>query len=190
MDPAVSCVMNVPNPHPNQIDLNTGFLRLWTQQEQALRALIRSCVPRSSEVDEVMQSVSVVAWQKFPTLNDPAKFGAWVAMIARYEVLMARRRVARGRLVLDEDVIAKLVEEGAQEMPLRHRQLDALDGCVAKLPEERRKLALAAYGPGVSMKDLAAQLGRTEGSLYQLIARIRQELCACMEKALGEEVPV
>ena len=61
---------------------------------------------------------------------------------------------------------------------------------MAKLPEERRKLALAAYGTGVSMKDLAAQLGRTEGSLYQLIARIRQDLSACVEKALGEEVQV
>jgi len=182
--------MDLPDPHLNQIDLNTGFLRLWTRQEQALRALIRSCVSRNSEVDEVMQTVSVVAWQKFGTLNDPAKFGAWVAMIARYEVLMARRRVARERLVLDEDVIAKLAEEGAQEMPLRHRQLDALDRCVAKLPEERRKLALAAYGTGVSMKYLAAQLGRTEGSLSQLIARIRQDLSACVEKALGEEVQV
>jgi RNA polymerase sigma-70 factor, ECF subfamily len=182
--------MNSPNPHSNQIDLNTGFLRLWTQHEQALRALIRSCVPRTSEVDEVMQSDSIVAWQKFSTLNEPAKFGAWVAMIARYEVLLARRRVARERLVLDEDIIAKLAEEGAQEMPLRHRQLNALDGCVAKLPEERRKLALAAYGLGVSMKDLAAQLGRTEGSLYQLIARIRQELSVCVEKALREELPV
>ena len=180
--------MNAPNTPPNQMDLNTGFLRLWTQHEQPLRALIRSCVPRNSEVDEVMQSVSVVAWQKFTTLNDPAKFGAWVAMIARYEVLMARRRVARERLVLDEDIVAKLAEEGAQEMPLRHRQLDALDRCVAKLPEERRKLALAAYSLGVSMKDLAAQLGRTEGSLYQLIARIRQDLCICMEKSLGEEL--
>lgn len=182
--------MSLPNPHLNQMDLNTGFLRLWTQHEQPLRALIRSCVPRSSEVDEVMQSVSVVAWQKFATLNDPGKFGAWVAMIARYEVLMARRRVARERLVLDEDIIAKLAEEGAHEMQLRHRQLDALDGCVAKLPEERRKLALAAYGLGVSMKDLAVQLGRTEGSLYQLMARIRQDLYACMEKALREEFPI
>lgn len=141
-------------------------------------------------MDEVMQSVCVVAWQKFTTLNDPAKFGAWVAMIARYEVLMARRRVARERLVLDEDIIAKLAEEGAQEMQLRHRQLDALDGCVAKLPEERRKLALTVHGFGVSMKDLAVRLGRTEGSLYQLVARIRQDLYVCMEKALREELPL
>lgn len=180
--------MNAPNPDSKQLDLNTGFLRLWTQHEQALRALVRSCVPRTAEVDEVMQAVGVVAWQKYTTLNDPEKFGAWVAMIARYEVLMARRRAARDRLVLDEDIIAKLAEEGAEEMPLRHRQLDALDGCVAKLPEERRKLALAAYSPGASMKDLATQTGRTEGSLYQLIARIRMELSACMEKALREEL--
>ncbi len=178
--------MEVDIPIPAPLDLNAGFLRLWTQHEQALRALVRSCVPRTCEVDEIMQSVSVVAWQKFSMLNEHAKFGAWVAMIARYEILMARRRFARERLVLDEDIVAKLAEEGAEELPLRHRQLEALDGCVAKLPVERRTLALAAYSPGASMKDLAAQLGRTEGSLYQLIARIRQELCVCVEKTLAE----
>jgi RNA polymerase sigma-70 factor (ECF subfamily) len=70
---------------------------------------------------------------------------------------------------------------------VRHRQLDAVDVCIKKLPRERRELALAAYAPGSSMKDLAAQLGRTEGSLYQLLARIRQELLRCVEHTLAQE---
>jgi RNA polymerase sigma-70 factor (ECF subfamily) len=37
------------------------------------------------------------------------------------------------------------------------------------------------------MKVLAAKLGRTEGSLYQLLARIRQELLRCVERTLGQE---
>jgi RNA polymerase sigma-70 factor (ECF subfamily) len=41
--------------------------------------------------------------------------------------------------------------------------------------------------PGASIKDLAAQLGRTEGSLYQLLARIRQELLRCVEHTLAQE---
>ena len=52
---------------------------------------------------------------------------------------------------------------------------------------EHRELALAAYAPDTSMKALAAQLSRTEGSLYQLLARIRQELLRCVERTLARE---
>jgi RNA polymerase sigma-70 factor (ECF subfamily) len=102
-------------------------------------------------------------------------------------VLKHRRTHARDRLVLDEDIIEKLAEEAAEEAPRRSRQLVALEVCVAKLPRERRELALAAYAPGVSIRDLAAQLGRTEGSLYQLLARIRQELLHCVERTVAKE---
>jgi RNA polymerase sigma-70 factor (ECF subfamily) len=160
-------------------DPNEGFLRLWTHHEPELRAFVHACIPQAAEVDEVMQEVSLVAWRKFPTLTDHAQFPRWACLIARYEILMARRRHARGRLVLDEDIVAKLAEEGAEEMSVRHRQLDAVDVCIKKLPRERRELALAAYAP--------AQLGRTEGSLYQLLARIRQELLRCVEHTLAQE---
>lgn len=138
-----------------------------------------------------MQEVSVIAWQKFASLEDHAKFPQWVAMIARYEILMTQRRHARNRMYFSEDIINKLAEEGGEEMSLRHQQLDALDSCIGKLPEERRQLTLQAYARGTSMKKLAAQLKRTEGSLYQLLARIRQELFQCMERQLlnGPQTP-
>jgi RNA polymerase sigma-70 factor (ECF subfamily) len=168
-------------------DPNEGFLRLWTHHEPELRAFVHACLPRAEEVDEVMQDVSLVAWRKFSSLVDLAQFPRWACLIARYEILMARRRHARGRLVLDEDIVAKLADEGAEEMSVRHQQLDALDTCIARLPRERRELALAAYAPETSMKELARQVGRTEGSLYQLLARIRQELLHCVERTLAKE---
>lgn len=169
-------------------DPHEDFLRLWTHHEPEFRAFVRACVPRAAEVDEIMQDVSLAAWRKFSTLTDHAQFPRWACLIARYEILMARRRHARDRLVLDEDIVEKLAEEGAEEMSVRHRQLDALDDCIAKLPHERRELALAAYAPETSTKELAAQLGRTEGSLYQLLARIRQELLRCVERTFAQEV--
>ena len=168
-------------------DPNEVFLRMWTHHEPALRAFVHACLPRAGEVDEVMQNVSLVAWRKFPTLADHTLFPRWACLIARYEILMARRRHARDRLVLDEDVIAQLADEGAEEMPVRSRQLEALDCCIEKLRREHRELALAAYAPDTSMKALAAQLSRTEGSLYQLLARIRQELLRCVERTLARE---
>jgi len=170
--------VEVPDPHE-------AFLRLWMQHEPELRAFVRSCCPKAQEVDDVMQEVSVVALRKFSTLDDHSAFGPWACLIARYELLTARRRFARDRLVLDEDIVELLAEEGAEELPLRQRQLRVLDQCVEKLPRERRELALAAYGKDATIRDLAAQLGRTEGSLYQLLARIRKVLHRCMEQALA-----
>ena len=176
--------MNPDSEASDSADSHEQFLRLWTRHEPELRAFVRSCCPRAQEVDEVMQEVSVVAWRKFSSLDNSQAFGPWVCMIARYELLMARRRHARDRLVLAEDVVKLLAEEGKEEMSLRHRQLEVLDDCLKKLPPERRDLALAAYSRDTSIRELATQLGRTEGSLYQLLSRIRMQLFDCINRSL------
>jgi RNA polymerase sigma-70 factor (ECF subfamily) len=168
---------DAPDPHET-------FLRLWTVHEPELRAYVRCCCPKAQEVDDVMQEVSIAALRKFSTLDDHSAFGPWACLIARYELLTARRRYARDRLVLSEDIVGLLAEEGAEELPLRQRQLQVLDQCVEKLPSERRELTLAAYGKDTTIRDLATRLKRSEGSLYQLLSRIRKELHRCMERTL------
>ncbi|EDY17993.1 RNA polymerase, sigma-24 subunit, ECF subfamily [Chthoniobacter flavus Ellin428] len=168
-------------------DPHEDFLRLFTHHEPGLRAFVHACLPRAADVDEVMQEISLVAWRKFSTLTEAAQFPRWACLIARYEILTFRRAHARDRLVLDEDIMEKLAEEGAEEMPVRHAQLAALDDCVAKLPRDRGELVLAAYAPEHSIKSLAGRMGRTEASLYQLLARIRQELLRCVERTLAQE---
>ena len=175
----------ISNQKDDTADPHETFLRLWTRHEPELRAFVRACCPRAQEVDDVMQEVSVAALRKFSTLDDHSAFGPWACLIARYELLAARRRFARDRLVLAEDVVQLLAEEGAEELPLRQRQLRALDQCIEKLPHQRRELALAAYAKDTTIRELAAQLKRTEGSLYQLLARIRNELHRCMERTLA-----
>ena len=87
--------MNSDSEASDSADSHEKFLRLWTRHEPELRAFVRSCCPRAQEVDEVMQEVSVVAWRKFSSLDNSQAFGPWVCMIARYELLMARRRNLR-----------------------------------------------------------------------------------------------
>lgn len=173
-------------PSNETMDSHEEFLRLWTHHEPELRAFVRSCCPRAQEVDEVLQDVSIAAWRKFSTLDDHDAFGPWACLIARYELLMARRRFARDRLVLSEDIVKLLADEAVDELPLRDRQLEALDECIQRLPRERCELALAAYARDTSIRELASQLGRTEGSLYQLLARIRTELLRCIERTLAK----
>ena len=168
-------------------DLHETFLRLWMRHEPELRAFVRCCCPKAQEVDDIMQEVSIAALRKFSTLDDHAAFGAWACLIARYELLSARRRFARDRLVLSEDVLELLADEGSEELHLRQHQLKVLDQCIQKLPRERRELTLAAYAKDTTIRDMARQLNRTEGSLYQSLARIRMGLHRCMTLALAGE---
>ncbi|MDG1897020.1 MAG: sigma-70 family RNA polymerase sigma factor [Fuerstiella sp.] len=179
----------ISSPEDETPDPHEAFLRLWMRHEAELRAFVRSCCPNAQEVDDVMQEVSIAALRKFSTLDDHTAFGPWACLIARYELLTARRRYARDRLVLAEDIVELLAEEGAQELPLRQQQLRVLDRCMEKLPRERRELALAAYAKDTTIREMAAQLKRTEGSLYQLLARIRMELHRCMTLALAGGEP-
>lgn len=168
-------------------ELHDAFLRLFTRHEPELRAFVRSCLPRPNDVDEVMQEVSLVAWRKFGDLADRSRFAPWACLIARYEILKYRRAHARNRLLLDESVIEALADEATAEMPLHQRRLAALEACFEKLPTDRRDLVIASYTPGTSQKDVARRAGRTEGSLYQLLSRIRQELWRCVELTLARE---
>ncbi len=46
---------------------------------------------------------------------DGTQFPRWTCLIARYEILMARRGHARSRLVLDEDLARILVEADSED---------------------------------------------------------------------------
>ena len=164
---------------------NEQFLRLFLKHEPQLRAFVRACLPRTADVDEVLQEVSLVAWRKFSSLENFDYFPRWLCLIARFEILKCRRKYARDRLVLDEATIELLADEWTEELPLREQQLQALDDCVAKLTPERRQLVLAAYAPNATINAVAKQKGRTDHSLYQLLARIRLELLRCVERSLA-----
>lgn len=177
--------MNPPDESPRY----EQFVRLLTRHESAVRAFIRVGVSAWSDVDEVMQEVSLVAWRKFDSLDAPEGFAQWLRVIAKYEVLKYRRSRARDRLVLDEEIVQTLLDEElattAGDVDPRHDQRTALEQCLEKLPIARRELVLKAYAPERPIQAIAEQLGRTPAALYQLLSRIRRELAECVERTLA-----
>jgi RNA polymerase sigma-70 factor (ECF subfamily) len=162
------------------------FVRLIMRHDRPIRAFLRGLLPTAADVDEVMQEVSVIAWRKFGQLDDAKDFRRWVCVIARYEVLMHRRKKARDRLVLGEELEQLVAEEGLDELDLREQQLEALEGCLGKLPKERRRLVLHVYAAEYPMKTVAQQIGKTPEALYKLLSRVRRQLLQCVEHTLAE----
>ncbi|WDE97180.1 sigma-70 family RNA polymerase sigma factor [Lentisphaera profundi] len=164
-------------------DSNEAFVRLLAKHDPTIRSYIRASIPNSSDLAEVMQQVCIIAWKKFSTLDDPENaFVKWTCAIARYEILKFRRGKARDRLVLDDDIIDKLAEEGIEESSSRQHWLKALDICLAKFPESRRDLLLKAYHPDTTIKELASNMNKKPNALYQILSRLRLSLVNCIEQ--------
>ena len=146
---------------------------LLLRHEAGIRGFIRAVVHRSEDVDEVMQAVSLVAWGKFDSLTDREVFGSWACVIAYYEVLKFQRSRARDRLVLDDSLVERIMEEGENDCGARSGRLSLLERCLEKLPEARRELLLHAYTPGFTTRAMAEQMGKSEGGLYQTLCQCR-----------------
>lgn len=163
-------------------------MRALTKHERIVRAYIRGAgIVRPEDVDEIMQEVSLVAWEKFDQLRDLDEFPRWACVIARYQILIFRRKHARDRLVFNDTVFDLLSEEALEETSAKAKRLNHLQRCLEKLPANNRSLVLAAYEPGSTIDDLAARMGKNANALYQQLWRLRRALEQCVETALQSE---
>jgi hypothetical protein len=65
-----------------------------------------------------------------------------------------------GAIVLGEEVEQLIADEGVDELDQRQEQLAALEGCLERLPQERKRLILDVYSGERSMKALQTPLER------------------------------
>lgn len=165
-----------------------SFVRLLLKNERIVRAYIRgSGISSSRDVDEIMQEVSIVAWRKFDSLKEPEMFANWACVIARYEILTWRRKYARDRLVLCEEVCDFLAEESVEEISNHERRLNYLEKCVQRLPRKSRDLILSSYSKEATIDQVAKANGKKANALYQQLWRIRRILENCVEGSMQTE---
>ena len=157
------------------------FVQRFAHHEPDLRRFIRSLLPSWTDTDEVLQQTAIVIWRKFEQYDQETNFMKWVCVIARFESLSYRRKMARDRHVFREDVVELMADEGLEELEDRQVEHEALQACLLELPEKQRQFVTLAYTPGVKVKDLAAEAGSTAAAFYMRLKRIRRQLMQCVE---------
>lgn len=166
-------------------DRYEAFVRLFTQYERDIWRFIRSLVPNSTDTDDVLQQSAIVLWRKFEQFDTSTNFMKWACVVARYEALAYRRKIARDRLVFSEDILSLIADEGIEELEVRTAEKDALTLCLGKLNGRQRKFLTLAYTSGIKTKDLAEEAGSTAAAFYMKLKRLRHQLQACIEKNLN-----
>ncbi len=157
------------------------FVRRFTHHEPDLRRFLRSMLPTHTDTDEVLQQTAIVIWKKFDQYDPDTHFMKWACVIARFEALAYRRKMARDRHVFREDILSLIADESLEEIDQQNLEEEALEHCLSQLPEGQRKLVELAYTPGIKVKDLAAEAGSSPEAFYMRLNRIRRNLMKCIE---------
>ena len=148
---------------------------------------MRCLLVRSSDVDDVLQEINAVLWEKADEFKPGTDFWAWASQIARYKVLNQLRSYGRERLVFDLATVERLADVAEQRVKDLDARREALDECLNKLAPPQRQLIDLRYVDGHAIDRIAETVGRSAGSIRQTLYRIRAVLLECIQRQLSSE---
>ncbi len=167
-------------------------------QESTVKALLvarlRLCaglwpVLRDTHViEDIFQTTVMRAVVEAEKLRDEDHVIAWARTTARNLAVDHIRRTSSRMTVLDEAVLDILDADasGESDEALAAR-LDALKGCVEKLPARARALVEMRYHEGRVGAEMGRLLRLSLDAVYQALRRVHLALRECVEKALQHE---
>jgi RNA polymerase sigma-70 factor (ECF subfamily) len=142
---------------------------------------------RASDVEDVLQEVNAVLWEKAAEFETGSDFWGWASQIARFKAFNHLRKYSRDRLVFDEKILHQLADLAHQRLSEVDHRREALEGCLNQLPPAQRQLIDLRYAGGHALESIAAIIGRPQASIRQTLYRVRQTLLACIEAKLQSD---
>jgi RNA polymerase sigma-70 factor (ECF subfamily) len=156
-----------------------AFAVLIRSRQALVAAVVASRVKERSDVEDLVQEVFLRAWTRLSGLQDPDRFGGWLARIAVNAALdhRRRRRVRPQAASLGDDV----PEPAGRDAPADHdlivaeehgRVLVALDA----LDPKSRRAVLLRFHEGLAVKDIAVLLGDSPPAVAMRLTRALRTL--------------
>lgn len=132
-----------------------AFGALYERYGRMVHGVLLARVARG-QVEDLVQDVFLSALRRLDSLRDPARFGGWLAMIARNRATDFHRR--RRETV-------ELTEEMAGTEPVDDAEALAVLATLRALPEAYRETLVLRLIEGMTGPEIAVRTGMTEGSV-------------------------
>lgn len=136
-------------------------------------------VPRLDLVEDLVQEIFLAAWQSLDRYRGDSPLRSWLLGIARHKVQdHYRKRLTELRLLDDgDDPVYEAVGLPNLDDELARRQTrQRLRDVMAELPELYSFALLWRYWEKRSLREIAAQTGKTEKAVERILARARAQL--------------
>jgi RNA polymerase sigma-70 factor (ECF subfamily) len=133
-----------------------------------LSAYIRSSVDASIDVEDLVQETMIAAVTALPHYNGRAQMSTWLIAIARHKIADHYRR-------------RKLTCELAPDHPAPFAsESSGLWEAFSRLPKEYERALILRHWQGLSVAEVAEQLGRGYKATESLLGRAREALRAAL----------
>lgn len=140
---------------------------------------------------EATHEAFVRAFERFGTLRDRDKFGAWVASIAVNAAKDILRR--RKREMPDSEAVARdnHAPEAVEEIAVAREGAQTIQQAISLLPSQYRSVIVLHYVEELDVAAIAGRLGMPEGTVKSRLHRgrawLREFIECCDEAAEGGE---
>jgi RNA polymerase sigma-70 factor (ECF subfamily) len=163
-----------------------AFGRLYDRYARMVHGILMTRVPHG-EVDDLVHDAFLQALRQLHTLRDTARFGAWLAAIARNRANDYHRHSVE-QVELPEGLsIAKVEGRSSSNSHEEDAEAAYLLATIRELPQTYRETLMLRLVEGMTGPEIAARTGLTPGSVRVNLHRGMQQL---REKlARGEKQP-
>jgi RNA polymerase sigma-70 factor (ECF subfamily) len=178
----------------DKVALQSLLLLFYSDIEITVRRNLGADLAAKVEIQDLMQETLVAAYKQFKDFapTDSSSFRAWLKRIAANRVIDAARkhkRIKRGGQAKHLDVHGitgesldnvwdwVFAESDSPERPARRAEArDAVQVCLARLPEDQREAVIAFYFEHQDTQEIAERMGRSPGAVRELLRRARANL--------------
>ena len=176
------------NSYGDAEDGRAMLATLWEQSRPAVFAYLTATVYDFHRAEDLLQEVAVAVASQFHSYDRERSFLAWAIGIARNRTLLYFREQARDRKHFSEATLQTLsdaAERIAREAGSGRRE--ALRHCLGKTEGRRRQVLDLRYSGGLSIAEIATQLGMTGNAVKIMLHRVRTMLEECIQRRLAQE---
>lgn len=164
-----------------------AFIRALTDNQSALRGYCQASLGHGEEAKEAVQRTNIALWRKCGQWDPETDFRPWAISVAKFEVLgvIRDRQRLQSRFVFDPDVVEMMSTEASPQAEDSSGRGEALERCLEKLSEANRHTLTEFYTRGLSIGDLAGEIGKSPGAVKVILLRLRAKLRECIEGQLS-----
>ena len=159
-----------------------AFEMIIRTHSRALFAIAYGILQNREEAEDAVQDALIKAWKSRWRVRDPAKFPAWLAMIARYR---ARDMVKRRRNVPLSDAMTESFEQQSEAGGTATSLDRHVHSALAALPELHRSAITLRYFEEMDYKSIENLLGLSNGSLRGILGRALASMRKHLRPALA-----
>ena len=160
------------------------YARRLLASQPRLRAYVRSMVYNPGDVDDILQDVATIGWERFADYDKDRPFDSWLLGVARNRVLQYFESQKKRPNCLSTETLAQLESVAFRDSAHAGDLQEALENCLGKLERDDYDLVSLRYESDATNRSVANKLDVSESKISRGLNRIYAQLLLCI-KAQG-----